>query len=455
MLNETPELNHAEVHELLKGDDTSLRTFLSSVPHPADITEFLNQVDLHEWPRLLRLISDADIRAQVVSEIDEDNWKDLLAQLSPEEIAALTCEMESDDAADLIAKLPLQARHDTLRRLPDEDRRHVQDLLSYPEDSAGGIMQVELVRVDQNQTVADAIVTVRKLVEDDVEVLAVWAVDSEDRLVGHIALVDLLLRKSTTTIQSFMNPDVVSVKPLVDQEEVARIFKKYDLIALPVVDDEGHLLGRIVVDDVVDVLSEEAEEDALHMGGTSAEELIHPEQVFSTARIRLPWLAVALVCSLISAFLLKLFEPMLQNISVVYAFLPVIMAMGGNVGTQSATILIRGFATGRVDLTDIPRFLFKEIRVGFLMGVFYGICAGAVASFVLSKHNFALGLVVFISMVIAMMAAGAMGVCAPALLKKLDIDPAIAAGPFVTTMNDITGIVIYMLTATLFLIQLE
>ena len=455
MISENISLSLEEVHRLIDGDDASIRAYFSSVPYPADITEFLEQVDLIQWPRLLRLIEDPEKRAEVVSQIDETKWSDLLDQLQPDEIASLILEMESDDAVDIIAKLSVQARYDTLRRLPFEERRQFQNLLGYPEDSAGGLMQVELAQVRESATVEDAIATVRQWVEDDVEVLAVWVVDNQGRLVGSLTLADLLLHKSTTPIKNLVDTDVVSVKPLVDQGEVAKIFKKYDLITLPVVDEENHLLGRIVVDDVVDVLTEEAEEDALRMGGTSSEELLHPEQVFSTVRIRLPWLAIALGCSLVSAFLLKVFEPLLERAAIVYSFLPVIMAMGGNVGTQSATILIRGFATEKTDLSDIPRLLYKEMRVGFLLGITYGSFAAIVATFILSKHNYYLGAVVLTSMICAMVTASAMGVFAPSVLKRFNIDPAIAAGPFVTTMNDITGILIYMLTAGWFLSYLE
>ncbi|MES2503457.1 MAG: magnesium transporter [Myxococcota bacterium] len=431
-------------------NELELKAYFASLPHPADITEYLEQTDLSEWPKLLRLIEDREIRAEVVAEIDEAKWRDLLSRLQPPEIAEIIGEMESDDAADIIAKLPLPLRYETLYRLPDPKRHQVLVLLGYPEDSAGGIMQVELARVQENALVSDAIIKVRELVEEDVPVLAVWVVDKEDRLMGTIELADLLIHKSTLGIRALMKPDVICVRPLVDQKEVAQLFKKYDLLTLPVVDDENHLIGRISIDDIVDVLTEEAEEDALRMAGTSAEELIYPEQVFSTARIRLPWLAVALVCSLISASLLKLFEPLLHQMTVIYAFLPVIMAMGGNVGTQSSTILIRGLATGKSDLSDIPRALFKEIRVGLVMGIFYGFCAGFVTTFLLSDNNYALGGIVLTSMVIAMITAAALGVLAPALLRRLNIDPAIAAGPFVTTLNDITGILIYMCTAQAF-----
>lgn len=448
-------LSSEEIRDLVEGDDNLLKNYFASLPHAADITEFFNQVDYNEWPRLLRLITDKETRAEVFSDIDEGKWKNLLAELKREEITDLILQMESDDAVDLIAKLPPLIRLDILKRFPIEERKQYQQLLGYPEDSAGGIMQFELAQVIESATVSEAITQVRELVEDDVEVLAVWVVDKEQKLVGSIALVDLLLNKATTPIKGLIQTDIVTVQPLMDQEEVALIFKKYDLITVPVVDSADRLLGRIVIDDVIDVLSEEAEEDALRMAGTSEAELMHPTAVLSTARVRLPWLAVALGCSLISASLLKFFEPMLKDATIVYAFLPVIMAMGGNVGTQSATILIRGFATDKASLKKIPQFLYKEMRVGLLMGLAYGFCSGLVATFIISNQNYYLGFVVFIAMVIAMVTAGCMGVLAPALLKKLDIDPAISAGPFVTTMNDITGILIYMFVAGYFITYLQ
>lgn len=435
-------------------NELELKAHFASITHPADITEYLEGVPIAEWPKLLNLIEDREKRAKVVAEIDESRWKDLLSEFSPAEVAELIEEMESDDAADVIAKIPLPLRYEVLYRLPKEQRHQVLELLGYPEDSAGGIMQVELVRVPQNALVSDAIQRVRELVEDDVQVLAVWVVDKEDRLVGSIELADLLIHKSTRPIRDLMTKDVVCVKPLVDQREVGELFKKYDLLTLPVVDDENHLIGRISVDDVVDVLSEEAEEDTLRMAGTSPEELAYPTQVFSIARVRLPWLGVALFCSLISASLLTFFEPLLEQMAVIYAFLPVIMAMGGNVGIQSSTILIRSLASRKTDLREIPQVLFKEIRVGLIMGLFYGLCAGSVATFILSKQNYALGGMVFISMIFAMITAAALGVLAPTLLQKLGVDPAIATGPFVTTLNDITGILVYVSTARFFMTAL-
>lgn len=443
-----------EVATLLSKDNDEIRKYILSIVHIADINEFFRQVDIKEWPRLFKLIDDEDKRAAVVFGFDRDEWKQLLPLLSAEDIANIIKRLETDDAADLLLDIPLPERMKTLRLLSQTERIQVQQLLKYPQDSAGGIMQLELALVYDDALVKDAIDIVRKLVEEDVEVINVMVVDKNHRLIGTLALVDLLLNKATRNIAEIMDKDVVFVKPLLDQEEVAAIFKKYDLLSLPVVDDETRLLGRIVVDDVVDVLSEEAEEDALRMAGTSTEELLHQTAVLATARVRLPWLGVALCCSMMSGFLLHYFESTVEKAVIILSFIPVITAMGGNVGTQSATLLIRGFATGKFDLDNVWVFLFKEIRVGLLMGIVYGACAAFLAVCFLTDFNLYLGLVVFFAMSIGMMIAASLGVIAPTILKKLHFDPAIASGPFVTTLNDITGIAIYMIIANIFILHL-
>jgi magnesium transporter len=455
MRTETITFAKEDLEDLVNRGDDEIAKVLERFSHAADISDLLRQIDVQDWPKVLRLIKDADLMAAVASELDRDEWIKLLSLLSPPEIANIIKRLESDDAADLLLDVPLPKRLLALRMLSHAERQQVQQLLRYPEDSAGGIMQLELALVQKGDLVKDAIKMVRQLVEDDIEVLSVLVVDESNRLVGSLALVDLLLNKETTAVANIMITDVVTVKPLLDQEEVASIFKKYDLIMVPVVDDKNRVLGRIVIDDVMDVVSEEAEEDALRMAGTSTEELVNPEAVFATARVRLPWLGVALFCSLISGLLLHLFEPTVERAVIILSFIPVITAMGGNVGTQSAALLIRGFGTGKFDLSDVPQFLFKELRVGLLMGSIYGFCAALVAIFILSDFNIYLGLVVFIAMTFAMMSAALLGVIAPSMLKRFNIDPAIASGPFVTTLNDISGIAIYMLIANLFLAKLQ
>lgn len=450
-----PAFTKEELQVLLSQNDEEVKNYITSLVHSADIIEFFREVDINEWPRLLKLIDEQELKAAVVFGFDRDERTTLLPLLSNAEIADLLRGLETDDAADLVAELPIAERIEALRLLSLKERIQVQELLRYPEDSAGGIMQLELALVREDAQISDAIKKVRQLVEEDVEVLSVLVVDHHDRLLGTLALVDLLLSKETTKVADVMDTDVVFVKPLLDQEEVAAIFRKYDLITVPVVDDSGRVLGRIVIDDVVDVLSEEAEEDALHMAGTSSEELVYPSAVFATVRLRLPWLGVALCCSLLSGLLLHFFETTLERAVVIFSFVPVITAMGGNVGTQSAALLIRGFATGKYDLSNVPSFIFKEVRVGLLMGLIYGFFAGLVGFIFLTEYNYYLGLVVLISMTGGMMTAAALGVIAPSVLKRLDIDPAIASGPFVTTLNDISGILIYMVIATLFLSHLQ
>lgn len=455
MNNDNRNLSHEEVNFLLGQNEDAIKAHLASINHAADIIEFFREIDPEQWPALLRLIDDPDVRAEVVAGFDRHEWKLLLPRLTPDEVAGVIKQLETDDAADLLASIPLPERFNALKMLSQKERAQVQQLLHYPPDSAGGLMQLELALVKEDALVSDAINMVRQLVEEDIAVYSVLVVDQHYRLLGSLDLVDLLLNKATTQVSSIMHTDIVFVKPLLDQEEVAAIFKKYDLITVPVVDDKGRVLGRIVIDDVMDVVEEEAEEDALHMAGTSTEEMMHLQAVFATARVRLPWLGVALGCSLISALLLHYFTPTVERAVIILSFIPVITAMGGNVGTQSATLLIRGFATGKFDLSNVPAFLFKEVRVGLIVGALYGFFAGLIGTLFMTDYNIYLGFVVFISMTSGMMTAAILGVVAPTLLKRLNIDPAIASGPFVTTLNDITGIIIYMLVATLFLTKLQ
>ena len=439
-----------DVRAVLEGDSDVARQFLRLVTHPADIADALSAVSAKEWPDLLQLIEDDEVRAEVVTHFDDAETEWLLRHLDPKDIPALVREMETDDAADLIAELSPSDQQQTLAALDDDDRKDVEKLLTFPEDSAGGIMQTEMVVVDIDDTVDQVTDAVRTFAEEGITLHRVYVVENK-RLTGSVALVDLLLHASKTKVRDFIEPLIATVQPLVDQEEVASIFRKYALVTLPVTDENGVPLGRIVHDDIVEVLDEEAQEDAFRMAGTNVEELLYRNRALPIARVRLPWLAVNLLGSLGCAFLLHLYEDVLAKAILVAAFIPVITAMGGNVGTQSATILIRGFATERLDLNDVPRLLFKEFRVGLIMGLLCGSAVGVVASFLFGGTHVVLGLVVFASMVCAMTTAAVVGTLAPATLKRLDIDPAISASPFVTTANDVLGIVIYMTLALFFL----
>lgn len=446
-----PSMDSDDLEAVLRGEDSTATTFLRLLPHPADVVEALRVVDIREWPRLLRLVADEAERAEVVALLEESERAALLERLEPDEIGRLVRNLETDDAADVIEELPPQEQREALQSLQPAERAQVEELLQFAPDTAGGIMQIERAQVRKGASIQDAINRVRALVDEDIAVHAVYVVDEEERLVGILELAQLLLNKPERPVGEIMEPPVVKVTPDVDQEQVAALFKKYSAVSVPVVDREGRMLGRILHDDIIHVLVEEAEEDALKQAGTSAEELLYRNRVFPIARVRLPWLLTTLVGSLGSATLIYLYASVLEQAVMLAAFVPVITAMGGNVGTQSATILTRGMATGRVNVNDISTILFREFRVGLLMGAICGTVVGVIGTFLFARGKPMLGVVVFLAMVAGMTAAASVGTLAPALMKKAGIDPAIASGPFVTTANDIVGIIIYMSTALVFL----
>ncbi len=448
-------MDNDDLEAVLLADDVTAGAFLRLLPHPADVVEALRAVEVKEWPRLLRLVPDDSERAEAVAILEEDERSLLLDMLDAGEIGVLIKNLDSDDATDVLEDLEPQEQKEALAALPDDERAQVEELLRYEPDTAGGIMQVERAQVRRSQHVDDAITCVRALVEDDIQVQSVYVVDDEERLVGMVDIAALLLHKPDTPMDKLVEPAVAKVLPDVDQEQVAKLFKKYGIYSLPVVDKDGKLLGRILHDDVIDVVVEEAEEDALKQAGTSAEELLYRDQALLIARVRLPWLIVTLLGSLISAKLIHLFSDVLQTAIILSAFVPVVTAMGGNVGSQSATILTRGLATGRVTLQDVGEVVFREFRVGLVMGSTCGAIVGIVAALLFSDGHYELGLVVFIAMVAAMTVAATVGSLAPAIMQRVGIDPAIASGPFVTTANDSIGIVIYLSTALFFLDRLS
>ena len=453
ILQESMTLDRSDIEDVravLEGPPETARAFLQLVTHPADIAEAFTALDEKQWPNLLRLIDDEELRAEVVTQFDDAATELFLKHIDSKDLPGLVREMETDDAADLIGEMSPSDQRKSLAALDEEDRADVERLLTFPDDSAGGIMQTEMVVVDIDQSTSQVTERVRDFAEQGISLHCVYVTEKE-RLIGYIDLVDLLVHGPKVQLREFLSPLVASVQPLVDQEEVVAIFRKYDLVTLPVIDEKGKILGRIVHDDVVEVLDEEAEEDVFRMAGTNVEELLYKDRAIPIARVRLPWLVVNLLGSLFCAFLLHLYEDVLAKAILVASFIPVITAMGGNVGTQSATILIRGFATERLDLSDIPRLAFKEFRVGAIMGILCGGFVGIVASFLFGGVHLVLGGVVAISMVSAMTVAAVVGTLAPATLKRFGIDPAISASPFVTTSNDLLGIIIYMSLALFFL----
>jgi magnesium transporter len=343
--------------------------------------------------------------------------------------------------------LPEERAKEILSLMREEDSTEVADLLKYPKDTAGSIMTTEFFALPEDAT-AQATIQRLQLATDAEMVFYIYVTDKDERLVGVLSLRRLLTAHPTTPLKNIATRDVISVTVDMDQEEVARQVASYNLLAIPVIDNDNRLVGIITVDDVVDVIREEATEDMLKMAGASEEDSVSKSSSVASAKHRLPWLFTNLVGSLLSGAILWEFRYTLQEVVAIVSFIPVIAAMGGNVGLQSSTLIIRGLATGRIELTDVRAVFFREIKVGLLMGLACGMILTLVGWI---WHQGFLGMVVGLSLIIAFMVSTSMATFMPIMLKRMNVDPAVAAGPFVTTANDITGITIYLSLATVFM----
>jgi magnesium transporter len=425
-------------------DDHGFLQALEDVP-AADVAEVIRNLDDEKIAKLFKTLPE-EFSAAVLVEIGEDIREDVLELLTPHEIAEVVEEMDSDDAADIFSELEEERAGEVAELLEAEDRAEIAQLLAYPEDSAGGIMQLEVVSVGLERTVARAIEKIRLAFPDVGEDFHfVYVTDDEGRLVGKVPLPRLLISRADAEIRSLLDDDVHAVFADLDQEEVAQIFRKYDLPSVPVVDHENRLLGRITVDDILDVIQEEAAEDYSRLAGTDDEEF-REESIYRKAGLRLPWLVTGLGGGLLSAFVLSRFEVRLESLIALAFFVPVITAMGGNVAIQSSAVMVRGLAVGQVTGRDAVRRLGREVGVSIITGM---ICAGLVfLAAWLWWGDLRLGIVVGSAMLAVILISTSVGAFVPLTLSRVKIDPALATGPFVTTSNDILGILIYMGMAT-------
>lgn len=416
--------------------------------HPADIAHLFRYLDLKEQRVLFNLIEDAETAASVLSELDHGTGAQILERLEKEAITEILQEMPYDDAVDIIRNMPEEQAEEILHIMEDEHSEEIEELLKYDEDTAGGIMATEIFSLPEELTVREAVAALQEAEEIEM-VFYLYVTDEHNHLVGVLSLRQLLTVPPVTRLRDIMTTEVFSVRTEMDQEEVAHLVAKYDILAIPVVDEGNKLMGIITVDDVIDVMRQEATEDIYKMAGASEEELLYGFKSLKIARLRLPWLVTNLFGGVVTGYLMWRFKVTLKEVIALITFIPVITGMGGNVGGQSATIVVRGFATGRIDFTTLRQVFFKELRVGAIMGTVCGLTLGLVAYF--WHHNPYLGLVVGMAMVTAMTVAATMGVVATSFFKRIGIDPAIASSPFVQTANDITGILIYFGMATFFI----
>ncbi len=412
--------------------------------HPADIADLLTDLKKDERKYLFPLLP-AEKASAVLTELDPPIVDQILEDVSEQRLSTLVDKMDSDDAADIISELPDDVAQSVLEQIPDEISEDVKELLLYEEDTAGGIMALEFVSVKNKSTVNQTIKAIRRVRKKMKTVHTIWVTNDDEKLLGSVSLTDLVLAKGKTLISKIINKDIKYVYTDMDQEEVAIFFRKYDLVALPVVNSSHQLVGQITIDDIIDVVEEEASEDISLFAGASDEEL-QEDSFLKISWVRLPWLMVAFVGQLIAAFIIQQFEGTLVQIIALTFFMPVIMAMGGNSGIQSSIIVIRGLATGEISVESTWRRFFREFRVSLFIGFIFGVIMLLVVGLWLG--NYMMGLIIGFALNLVILQATLFGGLIPFLLKRADIDPALASGPFITTFNDILGLLIYLVLIT-------
>ena len=428
-------------------NDVAIKRIFSEI-HYADIAEVLDEVSFEEAIYIIKLL-DSEKTSEILTELEEDTREKILENLSAKEIAIEVEEMDSDDAADIIGELSEERQEKVIKALEDDElAADIKELLSYTDDTAGALMAKELVKVYETWTVAGCMRRIRGQAKDVTRVHSIYVVDKEDKLVGRLSLKDLIIAKSDQKISEISKSKVDSVHVDMDDEEVAKIMAKYDLEAIPVVDDNNVLLGRITIDDIVDVLKEEADRDYQLAAGLT-EDVDSDDSILQLTRARLPWLFLGLVGGVGAFLIMSIFEHSFKETAfVLFLFTPLVAAMAGNVGVQSSAIIVQGLANDDVK-GSINNRLLKEMLLAALNGfvlslflfVFVWIYEGQIET----------ALAISVSLIAVIIVAGLIGTFVPLFLNKRGIDPAIATGPFITTSNDIFGILIYFLIAKLIL----
>ncbi|RMF58949.1 MAG: magnesium transporter [Calditrichaeota bacterium] len=443
MSSPTIDLDHKEISDNLKYllDHDQLefvRNILADL-HAADIADLVERLDRESRKKIFTLLP-SEIASEVLAELEDAPKEEVLEGMDSAQIAELVNEMDSDDATDVVSELSVEKATEVLSQVEPESSEEIQELLAYAEDTAGGIMAKEYIAVNADSTVQEAIEMLRKQREEVEEIYQIYVVDDFGTLVGAVSLKELILADPQTYIREIMDEEIIAIDYNIDQEEVAHIFEKYNLVSAPVVDHRHKLIGRITIDDVVDVINEETDEDIARIAGVGEEEILE-ESALKIAQARLPWLIISFFGEIISAFIMDFYSLTLGQILASAFFIPIVMAMGGSSGQQSAVIVVRGLATGEISIKDIRRRLLREIRTSIINGIVIAILILTVVTFWQNDVQF--GAVLAISLLVIILNASIFGAIIPFLFKKINVDPALATGPFVATFNDVIGLLIY------------
>ena len=434
---------------ILAKKNSNLKKLVNDI-HFADMADIINLLNEEQGVYLIKLF-DSEKTSEILTELDENVREKILKTLSVKEIAGEIEELDSDDAADILGELSEERKEEVISEISDNNLAdNLIELLSYKEDSAGGLMAKELVKANENWTVLKCLSEIKKQGENVTRVHSVYVVDDKDRLIGRLSLKDLITTPSKKKIKDIYIPKVDSVNVMENGEDVAKIMSKYDLEAIPVIDDQKHLLGRITIDDIVDFIKEEAEEDYLIAAGIQGD-VEADDSILELTKARLPWLFLGLIGGLGSVFILEGFEEFMNDPSykALFFFTPLIAAMAGNVGVQSSAIIVQGLANDIVKGSLLKR-LIKELGLSLINGIILGLLT--ILFGLLIDQPIELSLVISLSMLCVIVVAALIGTSIPIILEKRGIDPAIATGPFITTSNDIFGIFLFFYIAKIFLL---
>jgi len=427
-------------------DGDYIRASLQEV-NPADITALLYEFNGEESKYVLDLLS-LDVRSRIINDLDADTRKNFLSNYTTEEITEVVNLLDSDDVADILNELPIKTSEEIIARLDTDLKSQVIDLLRYDENVAGGLMAKELIKARDHWTVVQCVDEIRKQAENVTKFYAVYVVDDADKLLGRVSLQKLILSDPRTIVKDILDEDVVAVETYMEDSEVAEIMSKYDLESVPVVNVQGHLVGRITIDDVVDVITEQAEEERQLMSGIT-EDVEEDDSVWRNTRARLPWLLIGILGGMVSARFMGFFEMEIARITAIAFFIPLIQATGGNVGIQSSSLVVQSLASpGFVD-EGLWKRLLKVFSVAILNGFFLSIVVFGITWLVFGYDS--LNTVVALALFFVVVFASFIGTVTPLILNRMGFNPALASGPFITTTNDLLGLAVYFLTIHLLL----
>ena len=440
-------MTYEQILDLLENNQLEKLRETVNLLHPADTAQIINELP-DEYQTLTFKLLNHEIASDVLPDLYDEVREEILENIQQNRLVKIIDEMETDEATDIISELEEDVSKKLLEKIDEEDSKEIKQLLKYDEESAGGLMQTEIIAVHQDMERDEIIEYIRQSYEEVENIHYIFVIDDENKLIGILEVTRLLLAKPHRQARDIMDKEVISANVNLDQEQVAHIFRKYDIYILPVIDSENHLLGRITVDDIIDVIDEEASEDAYKMVGLESEDRVFTSPL-SSVKKRLPWLTLNLFTALLVSSVVGIFEQTIARLSFLAVLMPIVAGLGGNSGTQTLTVITRGIALGELTIHNTSKAIFKEISVGIINGILIGSAAMLIAY--LLKGNILLGVVLGVAMICNMFIAGLVGSLIPIVMKTLKIDTALASSVIITMLTDIGGFASFLGLATIVL----